>query len=54
MRSGPRPGHWVIPRFLARTLDEQLAALLCEELMKSPELRELIAASLRQADVQQS
>jgi hypothetical protein len=39
---------------ISRTLDEQLAALLGEELLNSPGLRELIAAGLRKADVQQS
>ena len=37
------------PFQISRTLDEQLAALLGQELMQSPELRELIAASLRKA-----
>ena len=57
MAEATRPDWQALPANpfeISRTLDEQLAALLCEELMKSPELRELIAASLRKADVQQS
>jgi hypothetical protein len=45
------PAH---PFEISLTLDDQLAALLGEELMKSPELRKLIAAGLRKAGVQQS
>lgn len=40
------------PFEISRTLEDQLAVLLCEELMKSPQLRELIAAGLRKAGVQ--
>ena len=57
MAEATRPDWQALPANpfeISRTLDEQLATLLCEELMKSPELRELIAASLRKADVQQS
>ena len=41
------------PFEISRALDDQLAALLGEELLNSPGLRELIAAGLRKAGVQQ-
>jgi hypothetical protein len=40
------------PFEISCALEDQLAVLLCEELMKSPQLRKLIAAGLRKAGVQ--
>jgi hypothetical protein len=48
--SAEAPTH---PFALSCTLEDQLAMLLGEELIHSPRLRELIAASLRQAEVKQ-
>jgi hypothetical protein len=47
---GEAPPH---PLAISCTLEEQLAKLLGEELINSPRLRELIAASLHKAEVQQ-
>lgn len=47
------PALPIRPVEISRALEDQLATLLGEELINSPGLRELIAASLRKADVQQ-